>query len=328
MKGDDPVAFLEAAYPGEPWPKPFHVLEGCLRLRRGETLEAAAAAVKTLPGRLEEIATHPDPAFAVLGVKPTDLAEADVRRARRVLGQLLIGRAAEIVFEDLYREQMGQETEFRLIDLREGRTDTDYRLLNGQDRPIYRINIKFTGSLFRRAAEMVDLAPEDCFPLATYKIYGALQKQEAEHLPYIFVIVGVPDLTAASIEDWLPEGNVEMVALISKSKRLSRKRDLEDRLVQRIVAAKSKPFLATYDRIRSAEWYVLSARKADGLLRQLLFERVFALKIRGFAQQFRRAELDMHFSLRNDLTTLREFLRLLREEGQTKMASRLERGTI
>jgi hypothetical protein len=44
---------------------------------------------------------------------------------------------------------------------------------------------------------MVSLEPDDWFPLATYKIFGALQKQQKEHLPYIFAIVGVPNLTAA-----------------------------------------------------------------------------------------------------------------------------------
>jgi len=72
---------------------------------------------------------------------------------------------------------------------------------------------------------------------------------------------------------------------------------------------------------------VLSARKADNLLRELLFERVYALKIRGFAQQFRGAELDMHFSLKADLVTLKEFLQVLKQEGQTKVTSLLERGT-
>jgi len=59
-----------------------------------------------------------------------------------------------------------------------------------------------------------------------------------------------------------------------------------------------------------------------------LFERVFALRIRGFAQQFRSAELDMHFSLKDDLTPLEEFFGTLRQEGQTKVAGQLERGTM
>lgn len=57
-----------------------------------------------------------------------------------------------------------------------------------------------------------------------------------------------------------------------------------------IVDQKSAAFTAVYERIRTADWYVLLARKADTLLRKLLFERVYARKVRGFAQQFRGAE--------------------------------------
>jgi len=175
---------------------------------------------------------------------------------------------------------------------------------------------------------MVGLAPDDCFPLATYKIFGALQKQEKEHLPYIFSIVGVPNLTASSIQDQLPADEIEIVALFSRSDRVAGKRNIEDKVVERIVAQKTAAFREVYNRIRSADWYVLSARKADNLLRSLLFERVFAMKIRGFAQQFRGAELDMHFSLKKDLVTFKDFLHTLKHEGQTKMASLLERGTL
>ena len=131
-------------------------------------------------------------------------------------------------------------------------------------------------------------------------------------ISYIFVVVGVPNLTAASIEHMLSDRDVQIVALISKAPNISRKRDVQDRLVERIVVERSTSFTAVYDQIRSAGWYVLSARRADRLLRERLFDRVYALRIRGFAQQFRGAELDMHFSLGSDLVTLRPFLDVLR----------------
>ena len=56
---------------------------------------------------------------------------------------------------------------------------------------MFRLNIKFHGSTFRNAPELVGLDPQDTFALATYKFYGALEKQVAEHLPYIFVVIGV-----------------------------------------------------------------------------------------------------------------------------------------
>jgi hypothetical protein len=95
-----------------------------------------------------------------------------------------------------------------------------------------------------------------------------------------------------------------------------------------MVSDRAAAFEMIYAPIRQANWYVLSARKADKLLRELLFERVYALKIRGFAQQFRGAELDMHFSLTQDLVPLKRFLDILRDEGQTMIATMMERGTV
>lgn len=320
-------AFLKAAYPEGPWPKPFHILQGLEMIAAGASAADAAKSVRTTTKILTSLSGIAHPEYELLGIKPSGLTSDDRKKAGVILGQLLIGQAAEIAFENIYRSGIGPGVEFKLVDLREGRSDTDYRVLNGRDRPIYRVNIKFSGSTFRRAVEMVGLQPDDCFPLATYKIFGALQKQEKEHLPYIFAIVCVPALSAVSIQDQLPTGFVEIVALVSKSERVSGKRNFEDKVVELIVAQNSPAFRAVYDQIRNAEWYVLSARKADKLLRELLFERVFAMKIRGFAQQFRSAELDMHFSLKGDLVTLGEFLRILKDEGQTKLASLLERGT-
>jgi hypothetical protein len=242
-----------------------------------------------------------------------------------MLGQLLLGRCAEIAFERIYKEEMHSE-EFELRDLREGRTDTDYRLHNGRGRPIYRVNIKFHGSPFRRASEMVGLNPADCFALATYKINSAIEKQRQEGLPYFFAIVGVPHLTGQSVGRELPPFLVETVALIDQAPKGKSKRDLEDAIVQMLVNDGHPVFGTTLQRILTADWYVLSARRADKLLRELLFERVFALRMRSFARVFGRAELDMHFSLSKDLTPLKQFLATLREGGPQRVTTLMERG--
>jgi hypothetical protein len=78
----------------------------------------------------------------------------------------------------------------------------------------------------------------------------------------------------------------------------------------------------------NADWYVLSARRADKLLQDMLFERAYALRVRGFARNYRGAELDMHFSLSGDLSPLTRFLEVLREDGMPGLVSRLERGTF
>ena len=78
----------------------------------------------------------------------------------------------------------------------------------------------------------------------------------------------------------------------------------------------------------AAEWYALSARRADRLLRDKLFDRVFAVRVRGFTRNYRNAELDMHCSLTEDLTPLKQFLQSARERGLHGLAVDLERGVV
>jgi len=70
--------------------------------------------------------------------------------------------------------------------------------------------------------------------------------------------------------------------------------------------------------------YGISARKADDPLRELLFDRVVAVRQRSFA----RTQVNMHFSLSQDLTSLEDFLRLPRERGPQGLALMLERGLV
>ena len=319
---------LEQLYGELVWPPPFHLLHAVDRLKNGVPVKEIARDLRTTAKRIDELRKAANPIVYLVGADLSDINDETRSRVRQTLAQLLVGRAAEIAFEAFYRAEIGTQ-EFQLVDLRESRTDTDYRLLNGRKRPVYRINIKFIGSTFRRSSELVGLEPDDCFPLATYKIFSALKKQEQEHLPYIFLVVFERTLNVELIGKQIPEDFIQFMSLLRLSNRggLSR-RLLEDRMVDWMVHQQSAAFVTTYGLIQSAAWYVLSARKADRLLRELLFDRVYALKIRGFAQQFRRAELDMHFSLEQDLTPLREFLKLLRERGQPTVTSMLERGTV
>ena len=291
------------------WPKPLHLLQGALLVEGGTDILDAARLVGTTVTRLMEVATASDPVESVLGVTEADLSIDAIVRRRRNVGQLVLGRAAEIAFQDICEAGIDPD-EFSMTDVREGRTNTDFRLLNGGGRPLYRFNVKFFGSIFRRGAEMVNLTPSDCFPLATYKIQAALQEQNKEHLPYVFAIVGVADLNAAAVAEAIPEQEIHPLAMLFASPKVARKRDLEDSLVDRIVAVRSPAFMTAYGRIRRASWYILSARRANDLMHKLLFERVYALRVPGFTRQFGGAEVDMHFSLSQDLLLLsRSFLK-------------------
>lgn len=317
---------LGRLYPGGDWPHPFHLLRALLLVNEGRAPSEAARAVGTSPGRLAAIIDSRDPVAEVCGEEFAQLDPALVAKARNTVGQLLVGRAAELAFENIYRSRV-QPHEFELRDLREGRTSTDYRVYNGGGHPLYRINVKFFRPAFRRSQEMVSLDTADCFPLATYKIFQALEKQVQEHLPYIFLIVGVDDLDPDAIAPMIRNEDVEFLARVTKA-TISGRRNLEDRILAVAVEERSPAFVAAYDRIYSAPWYVLSARRAEQLLHEHLFDRVFALRVPRFAQQWRNAELDMHFSLSQDLKPLGEFLDILRDQGPHVISVMLERGTV
>jgi predicted nucleic acid-binding OB-fold protein len=259
----DFVSFLKQEYPEGRWPSPFHILEGLEKVKAGKTVNDAAREVKTTPAKIQEFLKSTTPAFKLIGVKPSDLTDQDMQEARLILGQLLIGRAAELAFEDIYASEMRTESDYKLVNVLAGRTGTDYRVLNGKDRPIYRINVKFFGSLFRDSERMVGLISEDCFPLATYKIFSALEKQEQEFLPYFFAVSCVPNLTAVSIQGQLPPDEVAIVAMVSKSARLSgQKRSMEEKVVERVVKRGEKAFVEIFSSVRGTEWRIISARKA------------------------------------------------------------------
>jgi len=316
---------LGEMYPGEEWPKPFHLLQGASLVDGGMSVGEAARSVNTNARTLAGVVSAADRVEAVLGAKLRGVDQRERQRAIRILGQLLLGRAAETAFEDIYRSEM-ESHELELRDLRESRSDTDYRLYNGQGRPVYRINIKFHGALFRRAQELVNLEADDCFALATYKIHSALGKQEQESLPYFFAVVGERSLSGEGVGAEIPSRFIEATAFLHGTPRARAKRDFEDRAVEVLVRSHATVFARTYEAIRKADWYVLSARKADRLVRAYLYDRVYALRIRNFTRTFRGAEVDMHFSLSRDLVPLHTFLTVLRNEGQAKIVTLLERG--
>ena len=313
-------------------PKPFALIEAVSRVKSGEDPAAIARKIRSTRKKVLEVANSDDPIHTVFDL---DLATAGnddaLAKARRGIGQMLLGTLAERSFETAYRSIV-QTDELRLEDDRAGRTDTDYRVFNGQDRPVFRINIKFHGSSFRKAVDLVGLEPDDCFPLATYKIHSAIRKQKEEFLSYLFVIVSIPGLTGESAGAEVPGDLTHLTSLYMKSSQ-PRKRDFEDLVVRYMVDThQEEPVAAAIDSIRrqidDASWRVISAARAGQLLHELLFERVYAVRVRGFASNYRRAEVDMHFSISNELISLKEMLELLRDHGLQGLTARIERGRL
>jgi len=328
---DELLAIADRLYP-QNLPQAFALVRAAQAVKSGGDVGVASRAARTTRLRLQAIVDADDPIAAALGVTFAEAAvPAAMRRPRDTIGQLLLGEIAERAFERIYKTTMGTD-ELVLEDDRESRNDTDYRVLNGQRRPVFRINIKFYGTLFRNARELVSLEPEDCFALATYKIHQGLLKQDSERLPYLFVIVGLAGVTGASIGDALPEDLAHLIALVHEGK-ITGKRAIEERIVEYLIAQEQRdPFRSACEDLRvkleSAEWRVLSARRADNLLRVKLFERVFAVRVPRFTRNYRNAELDMHFSVSEDLTPLPVFLKNLKDRGLHGLSVDLERGTV
>lgn len=190
-----------------------------LRIDSGEAVDAVAASTNIARRHLLvwHQAIECDGLAAWLGKR--EPSESRIRRARSGIAQMLLGQLAEEHFETLSRDVLGAQG-FRVEDQRIGRTDTDYRLLDPDERPICRLNIKCHGTLFKQAAEYVNL------------------------------------------------------------------------------------------------------------LRERLFERVHALRLRGFNQLFRGAEINMHLSLSNEMIAYRDFRKILAGRGSLEMARRRDRGEI
>lgn len=99
---------------------------------------------------------------------------------------------------------------------------------------------------------------------------------------------------------------------------------VEEAIVARLLREDYLPgFRPFFDRMPEGQFRVISAKKADKLLREMLFERVHAQSLKGFTRKFRNAEVDMHLSLTQELTPVRTFLELLVQESPQRFAVRL-----
>ncbi|MBN8510494.1 MAG: hypothetical protein J0L57_18020 [Burkholderiales bacterium] len=259
------ATLARAIYPNGGYPKPLDALVALDDVAHGHRdLDSLRLYLRR---RVEALGASADPVATGFGVDLSAAAPRVQQRARKgetMLGQLLLGTLAEQAFEAIYRRILGS-SEFRIDDCRENRNDTDYRVLNGGGRPLFRINSKFHGSLFRQARDWVGLAPEDCFPLATYKIWGAKQKEEKENLPYLFLVISTP-ITSESVAQEVPTEFRQLTHLVHASDLVTGKRAIEEKIVANLLLHPA-PFAVSVqswrDQLARSTWRVLSAQKAD-----------------------------------------------------------------
>jgi hypothetical protein len=92
-------------YAGESPPRPFLLLPGIQQLQAGEDSRELVRAIQSTTKRLTSILQSEDPIDTVLKCNlPSCATEELMRKARRTLGQLLLGELAERAFEKIYDE--------------------------------------------------------------------------------------------------------------------------------------------------------------------------------------------------------------------------------
>ena len=189
------------------------------RVLSGESVETVARETATSKSWLaKKTASVGEHGLAGLIPHANEAHEPSVLNARRLgVAQMLLGTLAEKRFEQLSVEITGGRHLY-IEDHVRTRTDTDYLLKNGNNNPVCRMNIKFHGTLFRQARNLVGLESEDCFALATYNIFNALRKQEQEALPYVFLILSIRDLSAASVAAYVPDALVWLLNVMDGQK--------------------------------------------------------------------------------------------------------------
>lgn len=114
---------FERVLPAKGWPTPLHVLEGVRAVRNGMSVSDAARLVGTTARRLQATLDSGAPMRFIVGLSRAEIDESKRTAATQILGQMMLGQAAELAFEDIYRGVMAAE-EFDLKDTRESRNDT------------------------------------------------------------------------------------------------------------------------------------------------------------------------------------------------------------
>ena len=149
------------------------------------------------------------------------------------------------------------------------------------------------------------------------------------------MVATAPNLTVEAIGGDIPDDIMRLAPLLKAATNVTDlgKRDMEEHIADTLVGPDAPAAFVrvredVLNRLANADWRALSAERAERLLHEKLWDRVYALRVRGFAQNYPNAELDMHFSLSQDMTPLKEFLQIYKDGGMQLIMSKLSRGDI
>lgn len=324
---------LQAIYGDERLWEPMGRLKAVLLADQGKAPSEIAREIAKSEGTVREWLK----AFKVQGLKglfPISEEEALTRRSSQIFSNLLVARLAEDLFDALTGSAL-HSIGMRIEDRRAEYSETDFGVVDtASKKDACLINVKVHSSQFEGAERFVGLAPTDTFALALYKILMGFKYQKEKGIPFFFV-VSIRWEIVEEVMRLIRREDQRLVHLIFQTRARGKKR-AEDALVDDFVVGfrkRSEWNTLLQDLKNTGTHVVLSAQRAMNLFLEKFETRCPALTLGQFATKFRGrrglpAEINMHFSISQEMMPLAAFLDSLQHERGKNLWVRAHRGEV
>jgi len=244
----------------------------------------------------------------------------EVERHLQIFSNLLVAQLGEEIFEPLVVAPV-RELGYEVVDRRAEHLEQDFDMQDRDGATAISVNVKVHSSQFRNAPDVVRLEADDCFALALYKILSGFKQTREIGVPFLF-LVSIRWGIVEEVMSRVPEDLSELVELVFRA-RAQGKRRAEDRLVQHAVERlrEAGTWQELIDMLTAeGDHRVLSAKKALDLFMDSFDPRCPALSVPAFGRGFAGtrgvpAEINMHFSIREEMEPLDRVLANLAREG-------------
>lgn len=226
--------------------------------------------------------------------------------AANPITKLFPGFIAEERFRELLAPLKKSIPGIEVVDVRAKRSLADFRLEQGG---LYLpINVKVASTLFRMAAELVGLPPDDCLPIPAYKAINAAKAEP--HLVYAITV----DYALLAKIDGLLAGRLspdeKLVWELLGSHKGKGVRDAEDAFVYGVV---TRNWVAIRAKIDHPPFVILSAKRALAVLGEN-YSRVPGLGVRAFGSTA-SAEANVHIEISKETIPWSDLVARLQASG-------------
>jgi len=227
-------------------------------------------------------------------------------RRNAAFENLVVGTLAERVFRDQHLALLEPDG-FKVVDYHESGENRDFGVQKeGLELPI---NVKVASTMFREARRVVDLDPEDCIPLGSYKAIGASER--VSELVYVFLV----DFQLRERVDGFMKTIDEDLAvgwdLLSWFGGRGMKR-AQDRYIDALFERHDQQLRALAPGATS--FRAISAQRALAIMRRRP-RRVPGLGVKAAGTGVIRGEVNIHVSVKQETRPWDEVADLLRRQG-------------